>query len=141
MGKAVPQTITEGVTVLDLPTATVGVLVYMIEGFAQRQSSVPSTLHRTLRNRWKEIDREREINNDVGGSNQTGTFARCYMAVPGSMLLPEKIACIAIRVLALATWRTTHSTYLSELTPTMARTALITATSRAMQVRASWHYF
>ena len=61
--EAVPQTITEGVT------ATVGVLVCMIEGFVLRQSSVLPTLHRTLRNRWKGIDRERGINNDVRGNN------------------------------------------------------------------------
>ena len=28
---------------------------YMVEGFSLRQSSVPSTLHRTLGNRWKKI--------------------------------------------------------------------------------------
>ena len=53
MGEAVPQTITEGVTVLDLLTATVGVPIYMIDW----QSSVPSALNRTLRNIWKEIER------------------------------------------------------------------------------------
>ena len=48
VGEAVPHTITEGVTVLGLLTATVGVPMYMIEGFSLSQSSVPSTLHRTL---------------------------------------------------------------------------------------------
>ena len=57
VGEAVPQTITEGVTAPVLLAATVGVPIYMIEGFALGQSSVPSTLHRTLRNRWKEIGR------------------------------------------------------------------------------------
>ena len=47
----------------------VGVLIYMIEGFALRQSSVPSVLQRTLRNRQKGIERDRETNNDVRGNN------------------------------------------------------------------------
>ena len=57
MGEDVHRTITEGVTILDFFTPTVGVPIYTIGSFALRQSSVPSTLHRTQRNRWKEIER------------------------------------------------------------------------------------
>ena len=43
--------------------------LYMTEGSALGESSVPSIFQRTLRNRQKEIESEREINNDVGGNN------------------------------------------------------------------------